>query len=151
MGSLRPSRSDAEIWQGSFSDYLVVGRPKSRKDGLDLYRSLEFAAQALNPHGPFLAATRPPGWATFLFINGLCRLNKVSLPSLGKKPCGGLALCSASCKLPCLLDWLKRRGIITRSQLAVRASLSLRHAPAVGKKRCKSGQWCHRFFNSCSQ
>jgi hypothetical protein len=34
MGSLRPSRSDAEIWQGSFSDYLVVGHPKSCKDGL---------------------------------------------------------------------------------------------------------------------
>src|SRR5262249_59572483 len=34
MGSLRPSRSDAEIRQGSFSPCLVVGRPKSRKSRL---------------------------------------------------------------------------------------------------------------------
>src|SRR5215469_1879580 len=34
MGSLRPSRSDAEIRQGSFSPCLVVGRPKSGKSRL---------------------------------------------------------------------------------------------------------------------
>ena len=34
MGSLRPSRSNAEIRQGSFSPCLVVGRPKSRKSRL---------------------------------------------------------------------------------------------------------------------
>jgi hypothetical protein len=33
MGSLRPSRSDAEIRHGSFSHRLVVGRPKSHEAG----------------------------------------------------------------------------------------------------------------------
>ena len=33
MGSLLPSRSDAEIRHGSFSQRLVVGRPKSREAG----------------------------------------------------------------------------------------------------------------------
>ena len=33
MGSLRLSRSDAEIRHGSFSHRLVVGRPKSHKAG----------------------------------------------------------------------------------------------------------------------
>src|SRR6516164_5551077 len=39
MGSLRPSRSDAEIRQGSFSPCLVVGRPKSRKSRLVCFQS----------------------------------------------------------------------------------------------------------------
>src|SRR6516164_3283535 len=43
MGSLRPSRSNAKIRPGSFSHCLVVGRPKSCKNGL-ASTSLEFNA-----------------------------------------------------------------------------------------------------------
>src|SRR6516225_5798302 len=56
MGSLRPSRSNAKIRQGSFSHCLVVGRPKSRKGGLviSFFRGIYsciFRGYVLNPSG----------------------------------------------------------------------------------------------------
>jgi hypothetical protein len=45
MGSLRPTRSDAEIRQGSLSHCLVVGRPKSCKSGLVVPRTEQAASE----------------------------------------------------------------------------------------------------------
>ena len=58
MGSLRPSRSDAEIRQGSFSPCLVVGRPKSRKSRLVAQRRGDVACCRLVPDHKTIADCR---------------------------------------------------------------------------------------------
>src|SRR5436305_14309883 len=59
MGSLRPSRSDAEIRHGSFSHRLVVGRPKSHEAG----RNVEVMGCSCPATGLLIAARRMAGAA----------------------------------------------------------------------------------------